>query len=109
MRCIICGRESNNGVWGKDGFVCSVCVDSYNFYACERCGLFFKRSEMTEMAGGLYCKGCAKEMKLPKIAKPRKIIKAGGRVRVSTSAKIEEELLPSYVEKRAKEFFKRDA
>jgi hypothetical protein len=102
MRCIICGRENLDGVWTSDGFICQICRDSYDFQPCSSCGIFFKANEMELMGGNFYCKDCAK--KVPKIAKPKKPARAGGRVFVKLP---EEEILPENVEKRAEEILER--
>jgi hypothetical protein len=105
MRCIICGRESLDGVWTSDGFVCQICKDSYNFQPCSSCGIFFKANEMELIKGDFYCKDCAKKVpKIPKIAKPKKPARAGGRVFVKLP---EEEILPENVEKKAEEILER--
>jgi len=60
MRCITCGRDSAEGQWGPDGFVCELCIESYDYSHCEGCGLEFPRSELKEYGGGEFCERCYK-------------------------------------------------
>lgn len=58
MRCINCGRETEQGYWTSSGFLCSMCSESYGYFACEGCGLRFQRSKMKEYGGGTFCESC---------------------------------------------------
>lgn len=60
MRCINCGRETGEGQWNPDGFVCEVCIESYDYGHCEGCGLEFPRARMKEHGGGAFCETCYK-------------------------------------------------
>lgn len=72
MRCINCGRETGKGQWNPDGFVCEVCIESYDYGHCEGCGLEFPRSRMKEYGGGAFCETCHKGVvQGPPESKPR--------------------------------------
>lgn len=70
MRCINCGRETEQGYWTSSGFLCSVCSESYGYVSCEGCGLRFPRSRMKDFAGGTFCESCYRGI-APKPAPPK--------------------------------------
>jgi len=72
MRCVNCGKETEQGTYAPDGFLCSDCSSSLGYLSCEGCGLKFKQTQLKSYGGGQFCPNCYKRVApKPPPAKPK--------------------------------------
>ena len=105
MRCVNCGKETEQGAYTKDGFMCNDCASSLGYLPCEGCGLKFKGAQLKSYGGGLFCPDCYKGV-APKAppAKPKTPAAAAAPVgmrREKIAIKGHSEITPGEVRTRA--------
>jgi len=86
MRCVNCGRETEDGFWTTSGFICAICAESYSYIPCDNCGLRFPQAKMKTLAGNHYCESCYREL-APKQQPPKAKSPAQAATAVSLPAK----------------------